>query len=216
MHLLSSCNREKPDVLTSDYICDSQLAEESPMLNSNWTWFDIEVGRSTPMELVSNHGEPLSKRSFKFATGIGCTYQYEFENVGSVLFIITGGRIREIDIDSPGSILYGDDRPVFLRQLVNLYGMPELVGFDKGREGSRIVVWIDDGVQASIRIGNVSSINGTLSIDIRKAILNDIRFFTPVKLDEYFDSIHSRSYGEIRPGGDDFDPYPQDPFDWNN
>jgi hypothetical protein len=234
--LLSS--QEKSTVPVDQNECDNQTIQGIAIPNPSWTWFDMEIGRSTSADLISRHGEPYSKQAFKFKTTEGCIYQYLVKNTGSVqylskdvgsaqnlfdyagssvFFTVAGGRIREIEITSPGFVLHDDQKPVYLKELVDLYGRPQLIGFNKTLGShARLIVWSNQGIRASVWIGYESSINGTLSIDINKAGPSYIVYFAPMPSEDYIGSFYSSGFSETRPDSDEVDVYPQDPFKWDD
>jgi len=196
--------------------CNSTVVTGSGATATGWTWYGITVGRSTAGDLISKHGEPITKEPFSISKELeGCEYQYNIDN-NIVFFTILGGRVYEIEIRSPGLLLRGNNENVSLGDILQLYGKPDLIGFNKVYENSRTVVWLDKGVQAVVAIGHESSVDGTLSIDIDKAMLVNLSYFSPTTLQDYFSTVTSYSYSETLPKSDVMDPYPRDPFDWKN
>src|SRR5688572_29412111 len=115
----SFCSKELTGQVNKNF-CDHQTDEIflEPKLN----FLDIQLGKSTPTDLILEHGEPRHMGSYKVKGVDILSYQYFLENTGYIYFAAADNVISEVNVGSPGYVLYNDRQQlVYLSDIVSIY-----------------------------------------------------------------------------------------------
>ncbi len=184
-----------------------------------WNLFNIAIGKSTKEELTRELGTPYRQTQIEselYQDQVLIRYNYSMDDAG------------ELDPEGSNHIsFYLIDNVVFalrlgvpsvpnlteystINDIVDQFGYPDLVAFDRCNILNRIAVWLDEGFQISFVI--IPFGENTDKYTVERTAITEIIYFFPMQEVDYFQSYWSSCYSTERPESDVIDIYLMNPF----
>lgn len=188
----------------------------------SWTFFGITIGKSNYRDVVSNLGEPDHRTPLYREDNkpVGCVFQYlqnkeNIMNLRAQYIWFSGGTVTAIEFSSPGYPVNEDDEPASLEDMKNLYGLPDIVGFDKSASYSRTMIWLHKGIQARIAFPSDTNLStNNTPIELIDARVSSVYYYIPIDIGSLSEAIFSQ-ISDAPPSSDVVDIFPKDPFRWS-
>ena len=187
-----------------------------------WTFFGITIGKSSYRDVVSIIGEPDHRTPLYREDNkpVGCVFQYlldkdDIMNPRARYIWFSGGTVIAIEFSSPGYPVKEDNESASLEDMKNLYGLPDIVDFNKSMSYSRTVIWLHKGIQARIAFaGDTNSSTNNTPIELVDARVSSVYYYLPIDIGSFNEAIFSQ-ISDGPPVSDVVDLFPRDPFSWS-